>query len=126
MKCDKLQSELSNPLKYCAKCKRGSYCFRECQNSNWKSHQEECSKLSVTGGGLDLELDLSESTPVVEVVYRLPRKELAPDGVVKNYWHFSIRALPSEPPIHPLFAINPGARFIYTKALARPPTCSHR
>jgi len=120
IKCGKSQTELSHPLKFCAKCKQGSYCSRECQTADWKSHKKNCGKVESLDGGPALELDLSELGPVVQAFNRLPRKQLAPDGVVKNHWHFSIRALPSNPPIYLLYIINPGSRFLYTELLEVP------
>ena len=40
--CDKGQSQLSRPLKDCAKCRGVSYRSRECQKADWKSHTKTC------------------------------------------------------------------------------------
>lgn len=40
--CKKPQSELSKPLKRCAKCQKGHYCSRECQVAHWKTHKVSC------------------------------------------------------------------------------------
>lgn len=40
--CNKLQTELSEPLKRCAKCQKALYCSHECQKVNWKSHKVTC------------------------------------------------------------------------------------
>lgn len=40
--CKKPQKELSKPLKRCAKCQTQSYCSRECQKADWKSHKKSC------------------------------------------------------------------------------------
>ncbi|OBT67167.1 hypothetical protein VE03_02665 [Pseudogymnoascus sp. 23342-1-I1] len=40
--CNKLQTELSKPLKCCAKCQTSLYCSRECQKANWKIHKPTC------------------------------------------------------------------------------------
>ncbi len=41
-KCNKAQSELSIPLKRCAKCQSESYCSRGCQVADWKAHKKSC------------------------------------------------------------------------------------
>lgn len=43
--CSKPQSELSNPLKFCAKCHTQSYCSRDCQKEHWKVHKRTCGKV---------------------------------------------------------------------------------
>lgn len=40
--CKKQPSELSTPLKQCAKC-HTQYCSRECQKDDWKDHKKQCS-----------------------------------------------------------------------------------
>jgi len=42
VKCQKPQTELSHPLKHCAKCKSQAYCSRECQVADWKVHKRSC------------------------------------------------------------------------------------
>ena len=40
--CKKPQSELTIPLKRCAKCQTQRYCSRECQKADWKVHKKVC------------------------------------------------------------------------------------
>jgi len=40
--CGKKQSELSEPLKACAKCHTQAYCSRDCQKEGWKNHRKVC------------------------------------------------------------------------------------
>lgn len=40
--CKKSQSDLSNPLKSCAKCHSQFYCSRDCQKADWKTHKKVC------------------------------------------------------------------------------------
>ncbi|KAL5351752.1 Ankyrin repeat and MYND domain-containing protein 2 [Pseudogymnoascus australis] len=40
--CNKLQTDLSKPLKRCAKCQTAFYCSRTCQMTNWKIHKPTC------------------------------------------------------------------------------------
>lgn len=49
--CKKPQSELSIPLKRCAKCQNMQYCSRECQLADWKSHKKNCTALKAASGG---------------------------------------------------------------------------
>lgn len=37
-----LQTDLPQPLKRCAKCQTTTYCSRECQKGDWKSHKRIC------------------------------------------------------------------------------------
>lgn len=39
----KLESELPNTLKRCAKCQDALYCSRACQKNDWKQHKRLCS-----------------------------------------------------------------------------------
>lgn len=40
--CHKLQDELTNTLKRCAKCQGALYCSRKCQTDDWKNHKRTC------------------------------------------------------------------------------------
>ena len=40
--CHKLQAELTNTLKRCAKCQGALYCSRKCQTDDWKNHKRNC------------------------------------------------------------------------------------
>jgi mitochondrial splicing suppressor protein 51 len=40
--CHKLQTDLPQPLKHCAKCQTTKYCSRECQKADWKNHKILC------------------------------------------------------------------------------------
>ena len=40
--CKKPQSELTVPLKRCAKCQTQRYCSRDCQKADWKVHKKIC------------------------------------------------------------------------------------
>lgn len=40
--CHKLQAELTNTLKRCAKCQGALYCSRKCQTNDWKNHKRNC------------------------------------------------------------------------------------
>ena len=40
--CQKSQSDISEPLKRCAKCQTQCYCSRECQKADWKTHKKVC------------------------------------------------------------------------------------
>src|SRR5947199_9273528 len=40
--CHKLESDLKDNLKYCAKCRNTLYCSRECQKADWKQHKQVC------------------------------------------------------------------------------------
>ena len=46
--CKKKQSELSNPLKACAKCHTQAYCSRDCQKDDWKNHKKVCAGNNAT------------------------------------------------------------------------------
>lgn len=43
--CSKAQSQLPNPLKFCAKCHTQAYCSRDCQKAHWKVHKRECGRV---------------------------------------------------------------------------------
>lgn len=47
--CKKPESALSNTLKRCAQCQTTTYCSRECQRADWKSHKKICIINKVTG-----------------------------------------------------------------------------
>ncbi|XP_053406876.1 uncharacterized protein LOC128559415 [Mercenaria mercenaria] len=49
----------SNKLKNCAKCKKASYCSKECQKQHWKRHQNIC-KLMTENFTVDIKM--SETT----------------------------------------------------------------
>ena len=49
--CGKKESELSIPLKRCAKCQTGRYCSRECQKADWKNHKKNCGSRSSQNDG---------------------------------------------------------------------------
>jgi splicing suppressor protein 51 len=40
--CHKLETDLGQPLKHCAKCPSTLYCSAECQKSDWKVHKAVC------------------------------------------------------------------------------------
>lgn len=40
--CHKVQAELTNTLKRCAKCQGALYCSRKCQTDDWKKHKRSC------------------------------------------------------------------------------------
>ncbi|CAM6085172.1 unnamed protein product [Calypogeia fissa] len=40
--CHKLESDLGEKLKNCAKCPNTLYCSRECQKADWKQHKRVC------------------------------------------------------------------------------------
>lgn len=40
--CATCQAELNGPLKSCTQCKAISYCSRQCQVEDWKSHKKSC------------------------------------------------------------------------------------
>lgn len=40
--CKKLRSDVSQPLKRCAKCLKALYCSQECQRTDWPSHKRFC------------------------------------------------------------------------------------
>ncbi len=42
--CKKIPSSQEKDLKKCSRCKLVSYCNRECQIADWKSHKKDCDK----------------------------------------------------------------------------------
>jgi len=50
-KCNKKQSELTIPLKRCAKCQTCLYCSRDCQKADWKTHKKSCGTTTSQNGG---------------------------------------------------------------------------
>jgi splicing suppressor protein 51 len=109
--CGKDESQLRVPLKHCAKCQQPSYCSRDCQKADWKSHKKVCGKQPKTGR--------ASSNDLVASFNALPRKQLAPSGSVRNHWHFSIRHVPIPPAGDLLFIINPEARYVHTEGPAQ-------
>ncbi|KZV95770.1 hypothetical protein EXIGLDRAFT_834143 [Exidia glandulosa HHB12029] len=47
----------------------------------------------------------------------LPRKPMAPSGLVSNEWHFDVRYIPLDPPSHVLFIVQPGSRYVHQERL---------
>ena len=43
-KCKKSTSELTEPLKRCARCYEARYCSRDCQRADWKDHKKTCGR----------------------------------------------------------------------------------
>ncbi|MCJ1309878.1 hypothetical protein MMC25_003539 [Agyrium rufum] len=49
--CKRSETELPTPLKRCAKCHGTSYCSRECQKADWKTHKKQCGNRASGGNG---------------------------------------------------------------------------
>ncbi|KAH7874341.1 uncharacterized protein C8R40DRAFT_1194669 [Lentinula edodes] len=47
----------------------------------------------------------------------LPRKRLAPSGLVPNVWHFDLRYIPLSPPSHMLFVFQKESQFVHQQSL---------
>ncbi|KAJ4470949.1 hypothetical protein J3R30DRAFT_3710930 [Lentinula aciculospora] len=47
----------------------------------------------------------------------LPRKRLAPSGLVPNVWHFDLRYIPISPPSHMLFLLQKESQFVAQQVL---------
>ena len=109
--CGKNESQLTIPLKCCAKCRQCSYCSRDCQKADWKNHKKVCRKQPAA--------DQSSTNDLVAAFNALPRKQLAPSRSVDNHWHFSIRHVPIPPAGDLLFFINPEARYVHTEGPAQ-------
>jgi tetratricopeptide (TPR) repeat protein len=46
LNCGKMASYIGCPLSKCSRCKKVSYCSRDCQRSDWKSHKVFCAMAS--------------------------------------------------------------------------------
>jgi hypothetical protein len=109
--CGKDESQVTVPLKRCAKCQQSSYCSRDCQKADWKNHKKVCGKQPTAGR--------ASSNDLVASFNALPRNQLAPSGSVRNHWHFSIRHVPIPPAGDLLFIINPEARYVHVEGPAQ-------
>ncbi|KUJ06892.1 uncharacterized protein LY89DRAFT_400203 [Mollisia scopiformis] len=49
--CHKLQADLPQPLKRCAKCQTTTYCSRDCQKQDWKLHKRVCASQAASHDG---------------------------------------------------------------------------
>jgi hypothetical protein len=109
--CGKDESQVTVPLKRCAKCQQSSYCSRDCQKADWKNHKKVCGKQPKAGQ--------VSSNDLVVSFNALPREQLTPSGLARNHWHFSIRHVPLPPAGDLLYIINPESRFIHVEAPAQ-------
>ncbi|KAH7101136.1 hypothetical protein BKA62DRAFT_796670, partial [Auriculariales sp. MPI-PUGE-AT-0066] len=56
-------------------------------------------------------------TDLVSKFNFLPRRAQAPSGLVSNEWHFDIRYIPLDPPLHLLFIVQAESGYIHTERL---------
>ncbi|KIK71457.1 hypothetical protein GYMLUDRAFT_149645 [Collybiopsis luxurians FD-317 M1] len=54
---------------------------------------------------------------IVQKYNSLPRKRMAPSGLVPNTWHFDLRYIPISPPAHMLFIIQKESQFVANQTL---------
>lgn len=57
----------------------------------------------------------SDPQSLVSIFNNLPRRPQVPAGNIPNHWHFSLRAVPLNPPGSLLFLLQPQSRYMHVE-----------